>query len=138
MLPGFLTKHYKSILVIFLVLFIPMGYAQNHTSVYYDLSANMPQDFASIIGTNKLKDQFHMTTTHFLLVDENLESYKIKDICDQVEQLDGVYNVVSYESLIGGGIPQQFEPDAIKDILNNGGKKMILVNSTYTAATDRW
>ena len=32
-LPAFLTKHYKGILVIFLVLFIPMGYAQNHTKV---------------------------------------------------------------------------------------------------------
>ena len=135
-LPAFLTKHYKGILVIFLVLFIPMGYAQNHTKVYYDLSANMPQDFASIIGTNKLKDQFHMTTTHFLLVDENLENYQIKEICDEVEKLNGVYSVVSYESLIGGRIPTQLEPEAVKTILNNGGKKMILVNSTYRAATD--
>ena len=77
-----------------------------------------------------------MTTTHFLLVDENLENYQIKEICDEVEKLNGVYSVVSYESLIGGRIPTQLEPEVVKTILNNGGKKMILVNSTYRAATD--
>lgn len=136
MLPSFLTKHYKSIPIVFLLIFIPMSYAQAHTNVYYDLNSTMPQSFPSVIGTNKLKDQFHMTTTHFLLVDESLKNYQIKDICDQVEQLDGVYSVVSYESIIGGGIPEQLEPEAIKNILQNGGKKMILVNSTFQSATD--
>lgn len=136
MLPSFLTKHYKSIPIVFLLIFIPMSYAQAHTNVYYDLNSTMPQSFPSVIGTNKLKDQFHMTTTHFLLVDESLKNYQIKDICDQVEQLDGVYSVVSYESIIGGGIPKQLEPEAIKNILQNGGKKMILVNSTFQSATD--
>lgn len=135
-LPGFLTRHYKTILVIFLLLFGPMMYAQNHTNVYYDLAATMPQDLPSMVGTNKLKDQFHMTTTHFLLVDEKLENYQIKDICDQVEDLPGVYSVISYESLIGGRIPDEFEPAAVKDILQNGGRKMILVNSIYRSATD--
>ena len=50
-----------------------------------------------------------MTTTHFLLVDDQLENYEIKDICDSVEKLPGVYSVVSYESLIGGGIPGELE-----------------------------
>lgn len=135
-LPGFLTRHYKTILVVFVVIFIPMIYAQAHTNVYYDLNATMPEDFPSVIGTNKLKDQFHMTTTHFLLVDEKLENYEIKEICDSVEELPGVYSVVSYESLIGGGIPNELEPAAVKNILQNGGRKMILVNSTYRSATD--
>ena len=135
-LPGFLTRHYKTILVVFVVIFIPMIYAQAHTNVYYDLNATMPKDFPSVIGTNKLKDQFHMTTTHFLLVDEKLENYEIKEICDSVEELPGVYSVVSYESLIGGGIPNELEPAAVKNILQNGGRKMILVNSTYRSATD--
>ena len=33
-LPGFLTRHYKTILVVFVVIFIPMIYAQAHTNVY--------------------------------------------------------------------------------------------------------
>ncbi len=136
-LPDFIIRHYKKIFALFLILIIPMAYAQNHTNVYYDLSANMPQDFASIIGTNKLKEQFHMTTTHFVLVDENLKSYQMKEIGDKIEKLDGVYNVISYESVIGGRIPDEFEPEAIKEILNNGGRKMILVNSMYTAADDQ-
>ncbi len=53
-----------------------------------------------------------------------------------LEELPGVYSVVSYESLIGGGIPNELEPAAVKNILQNGGRKMILVNSTYRSATD--
>lgn len=135
-LPGFLTRHYKTIPLISLLIFLPMIYAQNHTDVYYDLNSTMPATFNSVIGTNKLKDQFHMTTTHFLLVDESLENYQMKNICDQVESLDGVYSVISYENLVGGRIPSEFEPTAVKDILQNGGKKMIVVNSTFKSATD--
>ncbi len=136
-LPDFVIHHYKKIFALFLILIIPMAYAQNHTNVYYDLSANMPQDFASIIGTNKLKEQFHMTTTHFVLVDEKLKSYQIKEIGDKIEKLDGVYNVISYEGIIGSRIPNEFEPEVVKEILNNGHRKMMLVNSMYTAADDR-
>lgn len=135
-LPKFIVKHYKGILIGFVIVFIPMIYAQANTSVYYDLNATMPADFPSVIGTNKLKDQFHMTTTHFILVDENLKSYEIKDITDSIEKLPGVYSAVSYEKLIGGRVPASFEPSAIKEIMNQGGKKMILVNSTYRSATE--
>lgn len=134
--PQFVVKHHKAILICFLVLFGPMLYAQANTNVYYDLAATLPQDLISTIGTNKLKEQFHMTTTHFVLVDENLKSRDIKALSDEIEQLDGVSSMISYDQLIGGRIPNEMEPQAIKDILQNGGRKMILVNSDYTAASD--
>lgn len=134
--PNFVVSHYKGILLGFIVIFLPMIYAQAHTNVYYDLSSTMPQDLVSMQGTNKLKEQFHMTTSHFVLVDEQLKGYQIKEISDQIKALDGVYSVISYDDLIGGRIPAEMEPEAIKDIMQNGGRKMILVNSTYTAATE--
>lgn len=134
--PDFVIRHKKAIFVSFLVIFIPMLYAQANADVYYDLSSTLPKELVSTKGTQKLKDQFHMTTTHFVLVDEKLKSYEIKEIADRIEALDGISSVLCYEQLIGGRIPQVMEPDAIKNVLQNGGRKMILVNSDYTAATD--
>lgn len=133
--PDFVVKHYKGILIAFVLIFLPMIYAQGHTNVYYDLNSTMPQDLVSMQGTNKLKEQFHMTTSHFVLVDENLKPYQMKQLSDEIKELPGVYSVISYDQLIGGRIPAEMEPEAIKDIMQNGGRKMILVNSEYTAAT---
>lgn len=133
--PNFVVTHYKGILIGFILMFIPMIYAQSHTNVYYDLNSTMPQDLISMQGTNKLKEQYHMTTTHFVLVDENLKSYEMKQISDEIKNLPGVDSVLSYDQLIGGRIPSEMEPAAVKEILQNGGRKMILVNSEYTAAT---
>lgn len=135
-IPDFVIKHNKLILACFLLIFVPMIYAQANTKVYYDLSSTLPEALVSTKGTQKLKEQFHMTTTHFILVDENLKSYELKALSDEIEALPGVASILSYDQLIGGRIPDIMEPQAIKDILQNGGRKMILVNSDYTAATD--
>lgn len=133
--PNFVIKHFKKILVVFVIIFIPFIYAQSHTKTYYDLISGMPGDFASIIGTNQLKDKFDMTTTHFVLVDDSLSTNQIQEMTSQIEDLDGIHNVISYESFVGPGIPDSFKPSVVKDIFQNGGYKMLLVNSDYKSAT---
>ena len=68
--PSFICKHYKGILVAFVALFVPFAIAQANTDQYYALDETLPQDLPSIVGTNKLKNDFNMTTTHFVLVDD--------------------------------------------------------------------
>ncbi len=133
--PNFVIKHFKKILVVFVIIFIPFIYAQSHTKTYYDLISGMPEDFASIIGTNQLKDKFDMTTTHFVLVDDSLSTNQIQKMTSQIEELDGIHNVISYESFVGPGIPDSFKPSVVKDIFQNGGYKMLIVNSDYKSAT---
>ncbi|MCI8359886.1 MAG: MMPL family transporter [Clostridiales bacterium] len=133
---GRIVKHRWVYLAVFLVLIVPFGLAQSKADVYYALDETLPADLPSIVGTNKLKNDFHMTTTHFVLVDENLESYQVKDITNQISRLDGVELALSYEAYIGGGLPDEMQPAAVKDLLRNGGKEMIVVNSVYRAASD--
>src|SRR5699024_4877685 len=54
----------------------------------------------------------------------------------EIKDLDGIENVVAYDSILGPGIPESFIPDEIKDISIKDGYKMALVNSKYKAATD--
>ncbi|ERI98067.1 MULTISPECIES: efflux RND transporter permease subunit [Eubacteriales] len=134
--PSFICKHYKGILVAFVALFIPFAIAQANTDQYYALDETLPQDLPSIVGTNKLKNDFNMTTTHFVLVDDKLDSYRLKEISDRIEGLDGVDLVISYDKYVGGRIPDDIVPDELRDQIDAGGKKLMMVNSVYKAASD--
>ncbi len=134
--PNYVVSHYKRIILISILAFIPMMYAQGHTSKYYDLVANMPEDFQSIIGTNLLKTDFDMTTTHFILVDENISSKDMQTMIESIEKVDGINNVVAYDKFVGPTISPSFEPKAVKEILHQNGRKLIIANSDYRGATD--
>lgn len=136
-LPAWIINHHKAILAVFFLSFAPMVYAQAHTQSYYDLVANMPQSFKSVIGTNQLKKDFDMTTTHFVLVDDSVKTRDVQKICKEIKKVDGITNVLAYEEFVGPGVPSSFEPQAVKDILNNGGKRLLIVNSDYRPATSK-
>ncbi len=133
--PLFVTKHYKKILIVFILVFIPFIYAQSHTTQYYDLISGMPEDFASIIGTNQLKDKFDMTTTHFVIVDDSLTTSQIQEMSNQIKDLDGIHNIISYEEFVGPGIPDSFKPSIVKEICQSDDHKLLVVNSDYKSAT---
>ncbi len=133
---AWVSKHHKAILVVFALLFVPALYCNANTAQYYDLAASLPQDLPSVQGTNELKDKFDMTTSHFIMVDENLSPSKSKAMIDEMEKLDGITSVIAYEKFVGPMIPSELEPKAIKDVLQQGGHKLILVNTSYRSATD--
>lgn len=130
------TKNYKAFIVLFLLLFIPAVYGNNHTKVYYNLDESLPKDMESIVATNKLKKEYNMTTTHFILVNDKIEGYKVKEMVDKLEKVDGIEKVLSYDKFIGSSIPESFIPKDIKDIFKQGGYNLILVNSKYKAARE--
>ena len=132
----FVTRHYISILVVFVVLFIPFSIAQSRTPVYYTLFDSLPQDMDSIVGTNRLKEDFNMTTSHFIIVDDSLPSAGIREMSEQIGQVDGVTQVLSYEQFVGGGIPEEMIPEEIREIFHAGGKRMLLANSSLKSGSE--
>ncbi len=135
-LPDFVVCHYKAILVVAVCLFIPMGIAQANVSQYYDLTSSLPSELSSMKGTKELKDKFNMNTTHFILVNDDLSNREMQEITADIEGIDGIESVVSYEKYVGGLVPESFEPQAVKDLFANGGYKMIIANSDYHAASE--
>ena len=68
--PKFVSKHYKAILIAFVLLFIPAIYCQANVGQYYDLTQTLPAELPSVEGTSQLKEKFNMTTTHFVVLDD--------------------------------------------------------------------
>ncbi|MEO2508048.1 MMPL family transporter [Clostridium paraputrificum] len=130
------TKHYKAFIVAFFVIMLPAFFGQANAKVYYNLDETLKPDMSSIVALNKMKDNFNMTSTHFIIVKDDIKSYKMKEMTDRIENLEGVTTVLSYDKFIGPNIPEDFIPRDIKEIFKQGGYNLLLVNSEYKSASD--
>ncbi len=135
-LNGFVVRHRKGFVALFLLLFIPALYAGNHAEVYYKLDESLPQDLPSIVSTNKLKEDYGMASSHFIVFRDGLDHAAMVEMEEQIEAVEGVTGVVAYDKLLPAGIPDFFIPDAVKDIFKKGGYQMMMVNSAYPAASE--
>ncbi|HBX49368.1 MAG TPA: antibiotic ABC transporter permease, partial [Clostridiaceae bacterium] len=135
-LADLVTSKYKVFIALFLILFIPAIYGQKHVELYYNLDESLPKSLPSIVATNKLKEDYNMTTTHFILVNDNIPSYKVKEMCSKIENVDGITKVSSYDKFVGPAFPESFVPQDIKDMFKQGGYKLVLANSKYKSARD--
>ena len=132
----FVSNHAVPIVVVFILIIIPFAIAQNKTTVYYTLFDSLPQDLTGIVGTNKLGEDFGMTTSHFILVHDDLTATQVSDLCDDLKDVDGITQVMSLDSITGPGFDTSLIPDGVMEILQSGGYKLILANSSYKTGTD--
>ncbi|MBW7572851.1 efflux RND transporter permease subunit [Caproiciproducens faecalis] len=134
---NFLIRHRRVIVTAALLLIIPATWSQAHTQVYYNLDRSLPKTLDSIVATDKLKTQFNMLSTHFLIVDDKMPSYQMENMVDEIKKQDGVKDVLAYDDIIGPAVPDDFIPQSIKDICKKDGRQLVMINSTYQAAEDR-
>lgn len=135
-LNDFIIKNKTIAAIICIVIFIPAFYSKSNTGVYYNLDKTLPKDLDSIVATNKLKDDFNMASTHFLIVDDNIQAHKMKEMVSKIKNIDGIENVIAYNEIIGPVVPESFIPQEIKDVCKKDGRQLIMINSKYKAALD--
>ena len=131
-----IVKHRHGLVVLFMLLFLPALYAENHTEVYYKLDEALPQDMASIVANNKLKDDYDMASTHFVLLSDDLSSSQMHDLETGIENIEGINAVLSYHAMLGTGIPDFFIPEELRDMLKQGGWQIMMINSEYATASE--
>ena len=132
---NFTLKYRKTLFIVFLALFIPAVYGSTHTDLYYNLDRSLPQDLDSIVALNKMKKDYNMASTHFIVVKEDLSKQSINEMVDQLEDIEGVNNVLSVNSAIGLTLPSSVLPDKLQDNFVKNGYQMIMLNSKYQTAS---
>ena len=130
------VRHYAVFLVVFLVILGPALYGYNHTDVYYDLAGTLPKSLDSIAANDKLNEDFEMGATHMIIADSSLSSKNARAMLDEIGKVDGVKMALGFDSLVGPGIPKEFIPDDVKEVMINGDYQMMLVGSEYAVASD--
>lgn len=133
--PAFVTAHPAAVALVFVVLFIPFALAQNKVPVYYTLSDSLPKSMPAIAGTDRLKDDFDMTSTHFILVDDQLPGWQMKQLTNELSQVEGIHQVLSYEKAFGEAIPEDLIPSDLRELFHAGQHRMLLANSSFGPGT---
>lgn len=127
----FITKHYPIWLIIFAIMFVPALYGNNHVTNYYDMSSSLPTNLTSMIGHNKVDEEFGSSTIDMVLYDKNLSAKTKKEIIDSLSDVDGVNYCIGLESLVGTSIPDEMIPSDVREMLQSDEYEMCFIGTDY-------
>lgn len=133
---NFVMKHYKVIIVLFLVILPFAYYGYKRTDIYYNLYDKMPADLDSIVANKELKEKFNMVSVEMILVSNDVSDENIKNITQEIEKLDGIDWVLGNSKISEMGIPKSMIPKEILDKIQTDKYSLILVSSNLEMATD--
>ena len=133
---GWVTKHFRLIAVLFVIMLIPALYGYTHTNVYYDLAGTMPDSAYSKQANDRLNEQYAMGATHIIIAPSSMSKADSISMINEIKKVDGVKMAASLDSIIGPTIPEEMLPDKVKDIFENGDYQMMLISSEYQTASD--
>ena len=132
----FIIKHHAAFIVLFIVVLIPAIYGQINTNVYYNLTDTLPKDLNSVIANTKLDEEYHMATTHMLLVDADMKPKEVNAMLQEMGDVEGVSFSMSLYTLIGPSIPREIVPESVTKILKSDKWQLMLIGSEYKVASD--
>ena len=133
----FLLKHRRFWIILFLFALVPAYYSQKNTDIYYQISRSLPADLPSLRSNEKLKEEFDTATEHVVILDKSLDNGKIGEMEAELKAVPGISRVISYNSLIGSGIPEFFLPEKIRKIFRSDDYQLLMMTSTFEPATDK-
>lgn len=131
-----IIRHRKQFTVLFVLLFIPALLLQSRLEIYYNIDRSMPDNLPSTIANNKMREEYNMATTHFIIVDDTLPAYQLLEMEEEMKAVDGVETLLAYNQFVGPGIPDSFIPQGIREICKQDGKQVMMLNSAYKAASE--
>lgn len=135
-LKDFVIKHYKAFAVAFIVILPIAFYGYKSTEIYYNLDKSLPAYLDSVSANTSLKDDFNMVSMELLLLDKDIPDYKVNEMLDEIDDLDGIEWALGYSKIAASGIPKEALPDDLLSIFQNDKYQMIIINSKYEMATN--
>lgn len=132
----FIVKHHIVALVVFVALFVPAFYGNNHVEVYYNLDTSLPDTLDSAVANKKLEKKFNMNNMHVLLLKNGLSVKDKNDMQQEIEKVDGVQWVLGINSFVGASVPDDMIPEKYKDMLKSDNYELQFICSDYKSATD--
>lgn len=133
---NFVMKHYRAILVVFVILLPIVFYGYQNTEIYYNLDKSLPSYLDSVTANDELKDKFNMVSMELLLIDKNIPDYEVNEMLEEIESLDGIEWTLSISKLTGSYLPKEMLPSDLVEIFENDTYQIALINSHYEMATN--
>lgn len=121
-----IVKFRVPILILSIILLIPAVWGYVNTRINYDVLTYLPEDIETMQGQEIMTNDFGIGAFSMLMVDgtEDKEIVKLKE---KVEKVDGVENVLWYDSLADISVPQSVLPSKLYDEYNTEDGTMMAV-----------
>ena len=104
---NFVMKHYKAIVVAFLIILPVAFYGYQNTKIYYNLDKSLPTTLDSVVANTELKDKFDMTSMELLLVNKDMPDYEVNKMVEEIEKVEGIEWTLDYSKIGSMGVPEE-------------------------------
>ena len=133
------TKVFPVFLIIFALLVYPAyyGYDKTNDEVYYDMGQCLPEEIEYVIANSKLSEEFDIASTHMVLVNADLPAKDVRNMIDEMDEVEGVKYVLGLESVLGSRVPEEILPERLVSTLKSENWELLLINSEYKVASDK-
>ena len=121
-----IVKFRVPILILSIILLIPAVWGYVNTRINYDVLTYLPEDIETMQGQEIMTNDFGIGAFSMLMVD-GMEDKEIVKLKEKVEKVDGVENVLWYDSLADISVPQSVLPSMLYDEYNTEDGTMMAV-----------
>lgn len=121
-----IVKFRVPILILSIILLIPAVWGYVNTRINYDVLTYLPEEIETMQGQEIMTNDFGIGAFSMLMVD-GMEDKEIVKLKEKVEKVDGVENVLWYDSLADISVPQSVLPSKLYDEYNTEDGTMMAV-----------
>lgn len=130
-----IVKYRVAILVIGILLLIPSALGYLKTRVNYDILYYLPDNIDTMIGQDILKEDFGKGAFAMEVI-EGMTAKEEADVKEKIEQIDGVADVIWYDSIMDMSVPISTLPDELKDVFQTDDATLMAIFFEDTTSAD--
>lgn len=130
-----IVKYKAAIFIIGILLLIPSVFGYLNTRVNYDILYYLPDDIDTMIGQEILKGDFGKGAFAMEVI-EGMTTKEAADVKEKIEQVDGVADVIWYDSVMDTSIPISALPSEIRDVFYKDDATLMAIFFADTTSAD--
>lgn len=130
-----IVKYRAAILIVGILLLIPSALGYFKTRVNYDILYYLPGNIDTMKGQDILMDEFEKGAFAMEVV-EGMTTKEEADVKAKIEQVDGVADVIWYDSISDLSVPMSELPSEISDAFNTDDATLMAIFFDDTTSAD--
>ncbi len=130
-----IVKYRVAILVLGFLLLIPSLLGFLKTRVNYDILYYLPDNIDTMKGQDILMDEFGKGAFAMEVV-EGMTTKEAAEVKEKIEQVDGVADVIWYDSILDTSVPVDALPDELKEVFQKEDATLMAIFFDDTTSAD--
>ena len=130
-----IVKYRVTILIIGILLLIPSVFGYLKTRVNYDILYYLPDHIDTMQGQDILMEDFGKGAFAMEIV-EGMQEKDVADVKAKIQEVDGVADVIWYDSVADLSVPMEVLPNKLRDAFNTDNATLMAIFFDDTTSAD--